>query len=415
MSAIKYTFKEIVFLGPNPEVFLKNLPNNVFPEIFIYCDSAEENIKQNKLLIDQYLAEAQNQGGSQTIKNHYGLLISNTGKLPLKDNSISCLVSHLELHTKDSIEESLKEISRVLVPDGCLLVNCVSENSFSEVASAFALAEAEREGGISLNSHYFPSPQNMGAMLNKYNFNLSSINVNKYMNLFDSEVKVFEYLKEIGETNALINKRDYKRKDTFIAAMAIYKSMFNLKKLKEESKENWVFYLNYEQRKYYEENKKFMDLKANGKSHSEEDIVYSLFYIMNFIGWKFHESQQQPIERGSAEFNLKDVFADTLSTEENEDIRYGVIIPKEEKDEFLNKKGLDFSSNQYEAEYKNYKKKKTEESQIKSGEDINAGNSDSDEFELIDLTESIRSKIRQKKKDAQIKEGTSQVNTHSSS
>jgi NADH dehydrogenase [ubiquinone] 1 alpha subcomplex assembly factor 5 len=40
---------------------------------------------------------------------------------------------------------------------------------------------------------------------------------------------------------------------------------------------------------------------------SEDDSVPASFQVFNFIGWKPHESQPKPIERGSANFSLKDI------------------------------------------------------------------------------------------------------------
>ena len=64
------------------------------------------------------------------------------------------------------------------------------------------------------------------------------------------------------------------------------------------------------------------------------NIVASLEYL-HLIGWKYHESQQAPKKRGSAEFSLKDVVEE-LNSEggvdengEKHQIRYGVICEDE--------------------------------------------------------------------------------------
>ena len=39
----------------------------------------------------------------------------------------------------------------------------------------------------------------------------------------------------------------------------------------------------------------------------KENSIPATFQIFNFIGWKPDESQPKPIERGSADFSLKDI------------------------------------------------------------------------------------------------------------
>jgi hypothetical protein len=56
------------------------------------------------------------------------------------------------------------------------------------------------------------------------------------------------------------------------------------------------------------------------------------FDLIFLIGWKYEETQQKPLKRGSAKFSLKDVV-EQLNEKENPDeggekhkIKYGVII-----------------------------------------------------------------------------------------
>lgn len=53
--------------------------------------------------------------------------------------------------------------------------------------------------------------------------------------------------------------------------------------------------------------------------------VLCTFDIINLIGWKFHEKQAKPKDRGSAKFSLRDAVTEMNKKEEGE-VRYGVII-----------------------------------------------------------------------------------------
>ena len=66
------------------------------------------------------------------------------------------------------------------------------------------------------------------------------------------------------------------------------------------------------------------------------NIICSFDYI-NLIGWKYHESQQQPKSRGSAEFSLSEVVSDINEKEEIDEfgevrkVKYGVLVDDGEK------------------------------------------------------------------------------------
>ena len=61
------------------------------------------------------------------------------------------------------------------------------------------------------------------------------------------------------------------------------------------------------------------------------NIITSFDYI-NLIGWKYHESQQQPKSRGTAEFSLAEVVTDINEKEEIDEfgevrtVKYGVLM-----------------------------------------------------------------------------------------
>ena len=60
--------------------------------------------------------------------------------------------------------------------------------------------------------------------------------------------------------------------------------------------------------------------------------IISTLDLIFLIGWKYEESQQKPLKRGSAKFSLKEVVEE-MNEKENPDndgekhkIKYGVII-----------------------------------------------------------------------------------------
>jgi NADH dehydrogenase [ubiquinone] 1 alpha subcomplex assembly factor 5 len=106
-----------------------------------------------------------------------------------------------------------------------------------ELKEVLDLSENEREGGISPNVIPFSEISDLGNLLSRTGYNLTTLNMTRYSMQFRDLSQLFDYLKSIGENNYLINRRKFKSKETFIAASAIYKHLFNYKRLS-------IFFLN---------------------------------------------------------------------------------------------------------------------------------------------------------------------------
>jgi NADH dehydrogenase [ubiquinone] 1 alpha subcomplex assembly factor 5 len=241
-------------------------------------------------------------------ENIFAVLI-NHDKWPFKDNSVDCIVNNLYFHNTDSLEALLKKYQKSLLPDGCLLGNIFTYYTFQELKLILNLAEMEREGGVSPNVLTFPMMQEVGNLLGKLGFNLPSISINENRVYFNDLVDIFGFLKILGEMNFLTNRRLYKSHDTYIAAIALYQEFFNKKR--EELEESSP-----------DLQRKITKLKLNDNL---SDFVYLTMEITSFISWKYHESQQKPKERGSAEFNIKNLAMETLEKNDDPTLRIGTL------------------------------------------------------------------------------------------
>ena len=163
--------------------------------------------------------------------------------------------------------------------------------------------------------------ENLGNLVGRIGYNLPSIALNKYRYLFSGMDQIFEFLTQIGETNILKNKRKYKSQNTFISAMALYKYLFN----SQRERENYDIDLIDNRISRY-------DLRH--PEDKNEDYVYLTVEIGSIICWRYHENQQKPKSRGSAEFSIKDLAMDVLDKDEGEDIKFGRIVQKENSEEF---------------------------------------------------------------------------------
>jgi len=107
-----------------------------------------------------------------------------------------------------------------------------------------------------------------------------------------------QFIQEMGENNALLQRRKNILRDLMYATAAVYQTSFT----------------------------------------QEDQRVYATFEIVSFLGWKFHESQQKPKKRGSAQYTLKDFHqelekAQEESGEKSKPMVYGEIVVSESDDE----------------------------------------------------------------------------------
>lgn len=109
------------------------------------------------------------------------------------------------------------------------LGNTYAMNSFRELKAVLNLAESEREGGISPNAIPLKEMSDLGNLLSRTGYNLTTLNLTKFNLHFRDLSQIFDFIKSIGESNFLINRRRMKSRETFIAASALYKSLYNKK------------------------------------------------------------------------------------------------------------------------------------------------------------------------------------------
>lgn len=136
-----------------------------------------------------------------------------------------------------------------------------------ELRCSLQLAEVEREGGFGPHISPFVTPQDIAALLSRAGFTMLTIDSDTIKVNFPTMFELMQDLKGMAENNALWNRKAHLHRDTLIAAASIYKTLYG----------------------------------------NKDGSIPASFQIFYFIGWKPHSSQQQPAERGSGNFSLKDI------------------------------------------------------------------------------------------------------------
>ncbi|KAG8124423.1 hypothetical protein E2320_019768 [Naja naja] len=173
-------------------------------------------------------------------------IIADEEFLPFKENTFNLVVSSLSLHWVNDLPKALHEVHRVLKPDGVFIGSMFGGDTLFELRCSLQLAELEREGGFSPHVSPFTAVSDLGHLLGRAGFNTLTVD--------SDEIQVN------------------------------YPGMFEI----------------------------MADLQGNLKLFLElygnnDGTIPATFQIYYMIGWKFHKSQAQPAERGSATASFGDL------------------------------------------------------------------------------------------------------------
>jgi len=182
--------------------------------------------------------------------------------------SQEAIVSCLSLHWVNDLPGILVQIREALIPDGLFLGALFGGDTLFELRTSLQLADIERQGGIAPRISPMTDTRDMSNLLGRAGFTLLTVDVDEVKVAYPSMWELIEDLRDMGESNAIMGRGHFIRRDTLAAASAIYKEL-----------------------------------------HGNEDgTVPATFQIIYMIGWKPAPNQRKPLERGSADVNLKDVL-----------------------------------------------------------------------------------------------------------
>ncbi|PIL37539.1 hypothetical protein GSI_01233 [Ganoderma sinense ZZ0214-1] len=254
MQDIKRKFNTILDLGSGPGHFSKLLDSEITQKV-VMVDSSENLLTRDAddefdVQVERIQADEEN-------------LLQ-----VIPQNSQEAIVSCLSLHWVNDLPGALVQIKEALQPDGVFLGALFGGDTLFELRTSLQLAEVEREGGISPHISPMTDSRDMSNLLGRAGFTLLTVDVDEVKVAYPSMWELLEDLQDMGESNAILNRRHFIHRDTLAAAGAIYKEL-----------------------------------------HGQEDgTIPATFQVIYVIGWKPAPTQPQPLERGSAENRLKDAL-----------------------------------------------------------------------------------------------------------
>ncbi|CAI8006988.1 Arginine-hydroxylase NDUFAF5, mitochondrial [Geodia barretti] len=129
-----------------------------------------------------------------------GAVVDEEHCLPFSDNSFDLIMSSLSLHWVNDLPGALKEVWRVLRPDSPLVGAMFAGDTLFELRSSLQLAEMEREGGFSPHISPFVQVSDIGSLLNRAGFTITTIDTDEIQVNYPSMYEVIQDLK--GDNNS---------------------------------------------------------------------------------------------------------------------------------------------------------------------------------------------------------------------
>jgi len=251
---IKRNFGTILDLGSGPGHFSKLLvPERVRKVLMI--DSSEKTLHRDP---------------DSEFEVELGRIVWDEERLLdlVQKDSQEAIVSCLSLHWVNDLPGTLVQIKEALKPDGVFLGAMFGGDTLFELRTSLQLAQVEREGGISPYISPMTDIRDVSNLLGRAGFTLLTTDIDEVKVNYPSMFELMDDLRDMGEANAVVERRSSLHRDTLAAASAIYKAM-----------------------------------------HGNEDgSVPATFQIIFMIGWKPSPTTPVPLKRGSAKRSLKDVL-----------------------------------------------------------------------------------------------------------
>ena len=186
----------------------------------------------------------------------------------LEENSYDLIFSNLSLHWVNDINEAFKQIRKALKPDGVFMGTMFGGDTLHELRASLAIAEQEREGGVSPHISPMLPMADACSLLGAAGLKLVTVDTAQIQIECESAFSLMRNLWWMGEGNACANKRMHVSRETMLAASALYEHLYG-----------------------------FLD--DQGKL-----VVPASFSVIFMIGWAPHESQKAPLLPGEGQVSL---------------------------------------------------------------------------------------------------------------
>ncbi len=189
--------------------------------------------------------------------------------LPFSQGKLDLVVSGLALQLVNDLPGTLIQVRRILKPDGLFLAAILGGETLRELRETWALAEDEVLGGVSPRVAPFADLKDVGSLLQRAGFALPVVDSDIVRVRYSSALALMRDIKGMGASNMLLSRHRKPVTKTLLArAAALYEERF---------------------------------AEPDGR-------IPATFEILTLTAWVPHESQQKPLQPGSAKMRLADAL-----------------------------------------------------------------------------------------------------------
>lgn len=204
-------------------------------------------------------------GGCQAIAAPYDAL-------PFEQASLDGIFSAFALHWVNDLPGMLARLTRLLKPDGMMVIALPGGETLAGLRAALADAETDHLGGMSPRVMPMADIRDLGGLIGRAGLALPVADSDTLTVTWPDPFALMRDLRGMAEANALMGRRQaFTPRSVLMAAAARL-------------------------------NERFAD--ADGR-------IEAVFEIVTLTGWAPHASQQQPLRPGSASARLADALGST--------------------------------------------------------------------------------------------------------
>lgn len=200
-------------------------------------------------------------------------VLQNPEYVPYDSNTFDMVMSSLSLQWINDLPSVLTQINNCLKPDAPFIAAMFGGDNLYELRGSLQLAEQERLGGIGTHMSPLADVRDVGNLLNRAGFKLLTVDVDDIVVDYPNVFALMSDLQAMGESNAALRRTAGPiSRDVLLATEAVYREMY-------------------------------------GEQQPDGALtIPASFRIIYMIGWKESDKTPKPLERGSGEVNLKDLF-----------------------------------------------------------------------------------------------------------
>lgn len=199
----------------------------------------------------------------------YGKLVCEPEDFPFGEETLDLVLCPLSLHLINDVPGVLLRISRSLRPDGLFFAVFLGSETLREMREVLLFAESECTGGAGQRVIPFVEIRSLGSLLQRAEFALPVVDTERLTVSYQDLFALMHDLRAMGMTNMLTSRsRKPLRREVLLRAAELYAASFT---------------------------------NAQGRITATFELIYA-------IGWKYHPSQQKPLQPGSANLRLADAL-----------------------------------------------------------------------------------------------------------